>query len=81
MLYYQQDGEDSHIFFEPVVPLPEKVEVKTGEEEEIPLFENRAKLYRFVEGEWKEKGRGVFKILEHRENGRTRVLMRRDQVC
>jgi len=32
--------------FEPIVPLPELVEVKTGEEEEIELFANKAKVYR-----------------------------------
>ncbi|KAK7485488.1 hypothetical protein BaRGS_00023298 [Batillaria attramentaria] len=75
-----QEGEDSHIYFEPVVQLPDKVQVVTGEENETILFENRAKLYRFVGGEWKERGLGVFKILQHKETGRIRVLMRRDQV-
>lgn len=78
--YLNKEGEDSHIFFEPVVPLPEKIEVKTGEEDEKVLLENRAKLYRFVDGEWKERGKGVCKILEHKESGRIRLLMRRDQV-
>lgn len=81
VLFCPQEGEDSHIFFEPVVPLPEKIEVKTGEEDEKVLLENRAKLYRFVDGEWKERGKGVCKILEHKESGRIRLLMRRDQVC
>ena len=34
--------------FKPIIPLPDLVEVKTGEEEEIKLFGNRAKLYRYV---------------------------------
>lgn len=44
------------------------------------LFENRAKLYRFVDQEWKERGTGVIKILHHEGSGRVRLLMRRDQV-
>ena len=75
-----QEGDDAHIYFEPLVPLPEKIEVKTGEEDEDVLFESRAKLFRFVGGEWKERGLGVLKILQHRESGRIRLLMRREQV-
>ncbi|XP_070173906.1 E3 SUMO-protein ligase RanBP2-like isoform X2 [Littorina saxatilis] len=78
--YLNKDGDDAHIYFEPVVPLPEKVEVKTGEEEEEILFEGRAKMYRFTDKEWKERGLGVIKILQHRDTGRIRVLMRREQV-
>ncbi|KAH9514726.1 hypothetical protein Btru_023426 [Bulinus truncatus] len=79
-LYVNKEGDDSHIHFEPLVPLPEKVEVKTGEEDENILFESRSKMYRFVSGEWKEKGTGVLKILENKVTKKTRVLMRRDQV-
>jgi E3 SUMO-protein ligase RanBP2 len=32
--------------FEPIIPLPELVQVKTGEEEEQTLFEHKAKMYR-----------------------------------
>ncbi|XP_076453510.1 LOW QUALITY PROTEIN: E3 SUMO-protein ligase RanBP2-like [Babylonia areolata] len=78
--YLNKEGEDSHIYFEPVVSLPEKVDLKTGEEEEEVLFESRAKLYRFTSGEWKERGLGTIKILQHKETGRIRVLMRREQV-
>jgi E3 SUMO-protein ligase RanBP2 len=63
-----------------VVPLPEKIDVKTGEEDEATLFESRAKLYRFTASEWKERGLGVIKILQHNVTGRIRVLMRREQV-
>lgn len=44
------------------------------------MFENRAKLYRFIDQEWKERGTGVIKILHHEGSGRVRLLMRRDQV-
>lgn len=44
------------------------------------MFEARGKLYRFVKSEWKERGLGVVKILEHREKKTSRVLMRRDRI-
>ncbi|XP_046569628.1 E3 SUMO-protein ligase RanBP2-like [Haliotis rubra] len=78
--YVNKEGEDSHIYFEPIVSLPEKVDVKTGEEEEVTRFEQRAKLFRFSEGEWKERGLGTMKILEHKTSHRYRLLMRREQI-
>ncbi|XP_046559569.1 E3 SUMO-protein ligase RanBP2-like isoform X2 [Haliotis rubra] len=78
--YVNKEGEDSHIYFEPIVSLPDKVDVKTGEEEEVTRFEQRAKLFRFSEGEWKERGLGTMKILEHKTSHRYRLLMRREQI-
>ncbi|XP_075708778.1 E3 SUMO-protein ligase RanBP2-like isoform X2 [Rhinoderma darwinii] len=77
---YVAEEEGPH--FEPVVPLPEKVEVKTGEEDEEEMFCNRAKLFRFdVDSkEWKERGLGNVKILRHRVSGKIRLLMRREQI-
>ncbi|PZC87160.1 hypothetical protein B5X24_HaOG201396 [Helicoverpa armigera] len=66
--------------FTPVIPLPDKVEVVTGEENEIELYGQLAKLYRFLSGEWKERGKGIVKILKHKDTGKLRVVMRRDQV-
>ncbi|XP_043242100.1 E3 SUMO-protein ligase RanBP2-like [Amphibalanus amphitrite] len=79
--YYEGD-EGEHLLFEPVIPLPDKVEVKTGEEEEEVLYSHRAKLYRFAKetGEWKERGLGDIKLLEHRQTHKIRLLMRREQV-
>jgi Ran-binding protein 1 len=67
--------------FEPIITL-EKVEVKTLEEDEDILFKMRAKLFRFdnVSNEWKERGTGDVKFLQHRENQRVRILMRRDKT-
>lgn len=59
------EEEADNIYFKPVIPLPEKVEVKTGEEGEEVLYCHRAKLFRFVDGEWKERGIGDVKILFH----------------
>ena len=68
------------IYFQPVVPLPPKIEVKTGEEEENVLHTFRARLFRFCDNEWKERGVGEIKILESRDSNRIRLLMRRDTI-
>uniref|UniRef100_A0A182Q0C7 E3 SUMO-protein ligase RanBP2 n=1 Tax=Anopheles farauti TaxID=69004 RepID=A0A182Q0C7_9DIPT len=72
--------EENNTYFAPVIPLPDKIEVKTGEEDEHTLYAHRAKLYRFVSSEWKERGIGDVKILKHKETGKLRVVMRREQV-
>uniref|UniRef100_A0A8C4DG40 E3 SUMO-protein ligase RanBP2 n=1 Tax=Dicentrarchus labrax TaxID=13489 RepID=A0A8C4DG40_DICLA len=78
--HVEEDEDGPH--FEPIVPLPDKVDVKTGEEEEEEMFCNRAKLYRFdaETKEWKERGIGNVKILMHSTKGKVRLLMRREQV-
>uniref|UniRef100_A0A3B5KZZ9 E3 SUMO-protein ligase RanBP2 n=1 Tax=Xiphophorus couchianus TaxID=32473 RepID=A0A3B5KZZ9_9TELE len=78
--HVEEDEDGPH--FEPIVPLPDKVDVKTGEEEEEEMFCNRAKLYRFdtETKEWKERGIGNIKILKHNTKGKVRLLMRREQV-
>jgi Ran-binding protein 3 len=57
--------------------------VETGEEEEITYFSSKSKLFNFLDGEWKERGIGTFKL-----NGRksstdpekiySRMIMRAD---
>lgn len=78
--HVEEDEDGPH--FEPIVPLPDKIDVKTGEEEEEEMFCNRAKLYRFdaETKEWKERGIGNVKILKHSTKGKVRLLMRREQV-
>ena len=66
--------------FKPVVALPEEVEVRTGEEGDTPLYTGRCKLFRFTDGEWKERGVGELRVLHREDDGRVRVVMRRDQV-
>ncbi|XP_036335506.1 E3 SUMO-protein ligase RanBP2-like [Rhagoletis pomonella] len=75
---YQE--EENNTYFTPVIPLPDKIDVKTGEEDEELLYVHRAKLYRFFEGEWKERGLGDVKILRHKQTKKLRVVMRREQV-
>ena len=76
------DESGDHIHFEPVVPLPEKIEVKTGEEDEELVFKERCKLYRFDKDtkQWKERGVGDIKLLQDPKIGRARVVMRREQI-
>ncbi|XP_069676446.1 E3 SUMO-protein ligase RanBP2 isoform X2 [Periplaneta americana] len=75
-----EEDEGEHIYFQPVIPLPDKVPLHTGEEEEDVLYCHRAKLFRFTSGEWKERGVGDIKVLKHRNTHKVRLLMRRDQV-
>ena len=72
--------EDIH--FEPLIPLPEQIEVQTGEEDEELMFSGRAKLYRYDKEvpAWRERGIGTIKILYNSEKGRSRILMRREAV-
>ncbi|KAI4166923.1 MAG: hypothetical protein LQ343_007626 [Gyalolechia ehrenbergii] len=74
------DSPDVH--FEPVVHLTEKVETKTNEELEEQTFKMRAKLFRFDRDsrEWKERGTGDVRLLKHKENEKTRLVMRRDKT-
>ena len=73
--------EECQAEFEPLVQL-DKVEVKSGEEEEEALLAYKAKLYRYdtAGSEWKERGIGQCRILKHKESGRIRLLMRQDKT-
>lgn len=79
-----QDGapESPDVHFEPVVHLTEKVETKTNEELEEQTFKMRAKLFKFdrESREWKERGTGDVRLLKHKDNGKTRLVMRRDKT-
>uniref|UniRef100_A0A8C2BYN4 E3 SUMO-protein ligase RanBP2 n=1 Tax=Cyprinus carpio TaxID=7962 RepID=A0A8C2BYN4_CYPCA len=56
--YVEEDEDGLH--FEPVVPLPDKLDVKTDEEDEEEMFCKRANLFRFDSDikEWKKRGIG-----------------------
>ncbi|KAF2000961.1 hypothetical protein P154DRAFT_575664 [Amniculicola lignicola CBS 123094] len=70
------------VHFEPVVRLTEKIDTKTNEELEEQTFKMRAKLFKFDREtrEWKERGTGDVRLLKHKENGKTRLVMRRDKT-
>ncbi|PVU90422.1 hypothetical protein BB561_004886 [Smittium simulii] len=67
--------ESQDVHFEPVIKL-EDIEVKTLEEDEITKF----KIFDKEAAEWKERGTGDVKLLEHKALGKIRVLMRRDKT-
>jgi len=74
--------EEADVHFEPVIKLTEQVDTKTLEEDEDVLFKMRAKLFRFDAGsaEWKERGTGDVRLLEHKESKKIRLVMRRDKT-
>ncbi|KOB62412.1 hypothetical protein PFHG_04181 [Plasmodium falciparum HB3] len=57
-----------------------KLEIKTGEEDESLFWSGRSKLYRWVEGEWKERGLGESKLLLHKKKGIIRFLLRQEKT-
>ncbi|KAK5638393.1 hypothetical protein RI129_012688 [Pyrocoelia pectoralis] len=79
---HSEPDVDAH--FEPIITLPE-VKIVTDEETEDLLLKIRAKLYRFdssnEEGpEWKDRGTGELKFLQHKQNNSVRLVMRRDKT-
>lgn len=58
------------------------METKTNEELEEQTFKMRAKLFKFDRDsrEWKERGTGDVRLLKHKDNGKTRLVMRRDKT-
>ena len=60
-----------------MIPLPPAVDVVTGEEDEVVLFEERAKLFRFSDDtkEWKERGLGQAKLLHNPATGKVRFII------
>ncbi|KAH7100651.1 RanBP1 domain-containing protein [Auriculariales sp. MPI-PUGE-AT-0066] len=77
-----QKEEEADVHFEPVIQLTEKVETKTHEEDEDVVFKMRAKLFRFesTTNEWKERGTGDVRLLQHKETNKIRLVMRRDKT-
>lgn len=53
-----QTDENYDPHYEPIISLPDEINVSTGEEEEEKIFGERAKLYRYDTNtkEWKERG-------------------------
>lgn len=79
--YLEEPAEyDPRPDFQPIIPLPDEIEVKTGEENEDIMFSERCKLFRHSSNEWKERGIGNIKILKNKETGKYRILMRREAI-
>ena len=75
--------EERDIHFQPIVKLPDNVDIVTGEEQEVAVFVGRGKLYRFDGGvrQWKERGVGDMKIMKEEETDVYAYRrMRRDQI-
>uniref|UniRef100_A0A2P2JEQ2 Uncharacterized protein MANES_09G106600 n=1 Tax=Rhizophora mucronata TaxID=61149 RepID=A0A2P2JEQ2_RHIMU len=75
------EDEDTGAQVAPIVKL-EEVAVTTGEEDEDPMLDMKAKLYRFdKEGnQWKERGVGNVKLLRHKRSGKVRLVMRQSKT-
>ncbi|XP_022767785.1 ran-binding protein 1 homolog b-like isoform X1 [Durio zibethinus] len=75
------DDEDTGAQVAPIIKL-EEVAVSTGEEDEDPMLDLKAKLYRFdKEGnQWKERGVGNVKLLKHKVSGKVRLVMRQSKT-
>jgi Ran-binding protein 3 len=57
-------------------PSMQEVVVETGEENEEVVFTADSVLFEFVDGGWKERGKGELKVNTTAGTGRARVLMR-----
>ncbi|XP_061370714.1 ran-binding protein 1 homolog b-like [Gastrolobium bilobum] len=75
------EDEDTGAQVAPIVKLDE-VAVSTGEEDEDPILDLKAKLYRFDKdgNQWKERGAGTVKFLKHKVNGKVRLVMRQSKT-
>ncbi|KAK4551448.1 hypothetical protein RGQ29_032365 [Quercus rubra] len=75
------EDEDTGAQVAPIVKL-EEVALSTGEEEEEPILDLKAKLYRFDKDgkQWKERGAGTVKLLKHKESGKVRLVMRQSKT-
>jgi len=74
------EEHDPH--FEPVIKLTEEVTTKTNEEDEAVIFKLRSKLFRFdsESTEWKERGTGEARLLQHKDTHKIRLVMRREKT-
>ena len=59
--------------------MPE-VPVVTGEEDEEMIFKIKARLFRFRDSQWKERGSGDLKLLRDKKTRQIRLLMRQDKT-
>eukprot|EP00270_Netrium_digitus_P015119 TRINITY_DN523_c0_g1_i1.p1 TRINITY_DN523_c0_g1~~TRINITY_DN523_c0_g1_i1.p1 ORF type:complete len:207 (+),score=43.00 TRINITY_DN523_c0_g1_i1:139-759(+) len=75
------DDEDTGAHVAPIVKL-EEIAVSTGEEDETALYEGKSKLYRFDKdgNQWKERGVGTIKLLQHKNTKKIRLLMRQQKT-
>jgi len=81
----KQLEEENQTEYEPVVHL-KPVDVDSGEKEEDAIYKQRCALYRHVRAtdkdpaQWKERGRGDIRFLQHRTNKIVRVVLREEKT-
>ena len=56
------------------------VAVVKGTENEVCIFKERAKLYRYRDSQWKERGIGYAKLMRHKETKKIRMVMRQEKT-
>lgn len=56
------------------------VVAESGTQEEVCIFKQRAKLFRFRDNQWKERGVGNAKLIRHDGNKRIRFVMRQEKT-
>jgi len=70
-------------YYPPIIYLPEVI-VNDGEDDEEEVFKMRARLYRYAHEcsppEWKERGTGDIRILQHMLDNTCRIVMRREKT-
>ena len=89
MQAHDSDNDDNGDYFNPEeevaigdaknCELPVSV-VKSGEENEELIFKMRARLYRWRDNEWKERGTGEVKLLRNKTKKRIRFVLRQDKT-
>ena len=52
------------------------VAVVKGTENEVPIYRNRVKLFRFRDNQWKERGIGNARLMRNKETKKVRLVMR-----
>lgn len=77
-----EESPEPTVEFAAVHKLETAVETRTHEEDEEVLFKLRAKLFRFIadSAEWKERGTGDVRLLQHSVSRKVRLVMRRDKT-
>lgn len=57
-----------------------KANLVTGTENEDIIYIHKAKMYRFRDGKWKERGNGHVKLLRNRKSNKIRMLQRAEKT-
>ena len=78
--YGGDQEEEKKGTWEQKVDLPTDFKKTTGEESEECIYKQRAKLYRFRDEQWKERGVGNCKLMRHKESKKIRMIMRQEKT-